>query len=423
MFQMFDTKPQFDESFRKVESRIYTPFIKSFNNNDAVEIIIKQVDSFFLMSDALLCIKGKLDVNGGGDVSLAPNFGAFLFDSCSYSESSKEIEVVRDTGIVSTIRSLLCYKPEDSKHMSIGGWNYPNNPHLNKQNKFSLVMRMDHLFNVLNDYTLVTCGNQTFRLIRARNDNDSIIITEKPIAGGGITDTTAKIIIESLELRVKHIFPNDEIKIELMESIKKDRSILIPFRKWELNELPAITAGAKREIWSVKTSASVERPRFVIVCFQTDKRSNVKANAICFDDANVSSIRLSLNGEYWPNERIQHDFKNDDYMMAFHDYTEFYASYSNSKIKHPLLDYTEFKKHALFVIDCSKQEEKMKSSTVDVRLEIESDTGFPANTKNIKRHIIHIQECPHIPESLTPEFVFSMAPIVASHENSDAVPY
>ncbi|CAH1106813.1 unnamed protein product [Psylliodes chrysocephalus] len=216
--------------------------------------------------------------------------------------------------------------------MSIGGWNYPNKPHLNKQHKFSLVMRMDHLFNVLNDYTLVTCGNQIFRLIRARNDNDFIIITEKPIASGGIIDTTAKIIIESLELRVKHIFPNDEIKIELIESIKKDRSILIPFRKWELNELPAITAGAKREIWSVKTSASVERPRFVIVCFQTDKRSNVKANAICFDDANVSSIRLSLNGEYWPNERIQHDFKNDDYMMAFHDYTEFYSSYSNCNI-------------------------------------------------------------------------------------------
>lgn len=33
------------------------------------------------------------------------------------------------------------------------------------------------------------------------------------------------------------------------------------------------------------------------------------------------------------------------------------------------------------MIDCSKEEEAMKSSTVVVKLKVETDTGFPANTK------------------------------------------
>ncbi|CAG9820732.1 unnamed protein product [Phaedon cochleariae] len=139
--------------------------------------------------------------------------------------------------------------------------------------------------------------------------------------------------------------------------------------------------GAKSEIWAVKTSASVERPRYVIVCFQKSKRDNAEADATHFDNTSIVSIRLALNGEYWPNERMQLDFAKQDYTLAYYNYTRFYSSYSHSTEVHPILDYGEFKQHALFVIDCSRQEETMKSSTVDIKLEIEADKGFPADTK------------------------------------------
>lgn len=376
MFNIF-RKPTFDESIRKAEYRTYVPFIKSFNCSDIVEFSINQVDSFFAMSETLLGIKGSLEIHGAGEVKLANNVGAFLFDACTYSESAREMETVRDPGIVSAVRAMTCYSQEDSNHMVMAGWNYPKDPILNASDKsFSLQIPLKHIFNIFNDYPLITCGRQTIRLVRARNDNDCVIINEK--SG---SSTTVKINITNIELKVKHIFPNDDIKLELMKSIQKDQPIVIPFRKWELHELPAITKGAKREVWAIKASTSVERPRYVIVFFQTDKRDKSTADPTLFDNADVQSIRLSLNGEYWPNERMQLDFGKTDYNEAYFNYTEFFPSYMNSTQKRPLLDISSFKKRALFVIDCSKQEESMKASTVDVKLDIEANIGFPENTK------------------------------------------
>ncbi|CAG9822053.1 unnamed protein product [Phaedon cochleariae] len=208
--------------------------------------------------------------------------------------------------------------------------------------------------------------------------------------GPTTTTTTVEVQIHSVVLKVKHVFPNDEIKLQLMQPIKNDTPILIPFRKWDLSQLPALTNGAKSEIWAVKTSASVERPRYVIVCFQKAKRDNAEADATHFDNTSIVSIRLALNGEYWPNERMQLDFAKQDYTLAYYNYTRFYSSYSHSMEVHPILDYGEFKQHALFVIDCSRQEETMKSSTVDIKLEIEADKGFPADTK---AYCIIVHDC------------------------------
>ncbi|KAJ8981580.1 hypothetical protein NQ317_002608 [Molorchus minor] len=46
-----------------------------------------------------------------------------------------------------------------------------------------------------------------------------------------------------------------------------------------------------------------------------------------------------------------------------------------------MLNYEDFSSRALFVIDCSKKKDAIKSSTVDVKLEIESRNSFPPNTK------------------------------------------
>ncbi|CAG9817729.1 unnamed protein product [Phaedon cochleariae] len=120
------------------------------------------------------------------------------------------------------------------------------------------------------------------------------------------------------------------------------------------------------------------------------KRDNAEADATHFDNTSIVSIRLALNGEYWPNERMQLDFTKQDYTLAYYNYTRFYSSYSHSTEVHPILDYGEFKQHALFVIDCSRQEETMKSSTVDIKLEIEADKGFPADTK---AYCIIVHDC------------------------------
>ncbi|KAJ8914808.1 hypothetical protein NQ315_014553 [Exocentrus adspersus] len=103
-----------DESIKKVEWRTYYPFVKYFRNNDTIEITTNQWDVF----DAM-------------------------------------------------------YEGEDSKHLAVAGWNYPNAPLIN-DDYFKYLIPLKHLFNIFNDYRVVTCGKQTIRLTRSNSDNNCL---------------------------------------------------------------------------------------------------------------------------------------------------------------------------------------------------------------------------------------------------------
>ncbi|KAJ8912582.1 hypothetical protein NQ315_005745 [Exocentrus adspersus] len=297
-FDIFRT-PRMDESIEKVEWRSYYPYVKSFRNNDTIEITINQSDVFEAMYDGLLLISGKVKKNGGGTVSFVNNAGAFMFSAISYEVNVKEIESVRDPGLVSTVRGYMCYTEEDSKHLVVAGWNYPNAPLL--------------------DSRVVTCGKQTIRLTRSNNDNNCLLVTEKT-TGYTTTTTTASIYIENVELKIKRIYPNNDIRLKLLKAIRADTPIVIPYRQWELHMKPSLPQGSTHDVWPIKTTSVVESPRYVIVCFQTDKQDKLTADPTYFDNVNITNIRLTLNGESFPNERMRLNFEKSDYAEAHYRY-------------------------------------------------------------------------------------------------------
>lgn len=388
--QVFDIfrRPVFDESIQKVETRTYYPFVKSFQPNDVIEIVINQGDAFLLMYDAAIFIKGTLKKTvGNGRVEFINNAGAFFFDSISYELNGKEVDNVRDPGIVSTIRGLLCYSEEDSRRLGTAGWNYPSIAYANKDGEFSMRIPLCHLLSVFDDYKYAVCGKQTIRLVRAQNDNNCMVISP---ASATDTDTKGALEINTIELKVKHVIPSDGIKLNLLQAIRLDKPIIIPFRKWQFHGLPNLTTGTTREIWAVRTCTDLESPRYVIVAFQTDRKDSPKGNCSQFDHLNISDVRLTLNGEYYPVERARNDFAKNNFTEVHFNYTEFVTSYTNNVQRKPLLDYTAFKTHPMFVIDCSKRATHIKNMTVDVKLDIESTTGFPANTR---AYCIIIHDC------------------------------
>ncbi|CAG9818968.1 unnamed protein product [Phaedon cochleariae] len=187
------------------------------------------------------------------------------------------------------------------------------------------------------------------------------------LQGSPQTQSIAKITIESINLKVPHLTPNDDIKLQLLTRIKADESMMIPFRRWELHELPALTQGSTIEIWSVKTCSALDSPRYVIVFFQTKKADNLHEDVTLFDNANIKSIRLALNSDYYPQERMLLDFSRDQYADAHFNYTEFNKSYHNCQEKRSLVNFAEFKSRPMFVIDCSRRYLGLKSSTVDIK--------------------------------------------------------
>lgn len=372
--------PHFDDSIVREEIRTYYPFVKSFENNDEIEIVVYQQDALLLMHEAAISIEGTLvktaATAGGtstGTLEFTNNAGAYLFDSISYELNGKELDKIRDPGTVSTIKALLCYDRNDET-LNAAGWNYPEGQLVtydSTKSTFFLRIPLRHLFGLFHDYKKLIFGKHILRLTRARNDNNCFIVSAN--------DTAGVLKITNIELKVKHVFLNDVFKLNLLSQINSDKAILIPFRQWELHELPALSTATNKEIWSVKTCTNVESPRYVIVAFQTSRKDNKSKDITYFDHINISNIKLSINSEYYPHEDMKLDFSSRKYAEVYYMYTQFFKSFSLNN--NPILDFVSFNKHALFVIDCSKRNDSIKSSTVDVKLEIESSKAFPANTR------------------------------------------
>lgn len=366
--------PHFDNSIVKEETRTYHPFVKSFGNNDEIEITIYQQDALLLMHEAALIIEGTLTKTAGeGTITqFTNNAGAYLFDFISYELNGKELDRVRDPGTVSLIRAYLCYENDDNT-LSIAGWNFPEGQLVTYdpiKSTFFMRIPLKHLLGLFQDYKRVMFGKHTVRLVRARTDTNCFQVSSN--------DTVGQITITNIELKAKHVFLNDVLKLNLLTQINNDKPILFPYRQWEIHELPALTAGAKKEVWSVKTCATVESPKYVIVAFQTKRKDEKTIDITYFDNIDISNIKLSINSEYYPYEDMKLDFQSRRYTEAYYMYTQLSKIFSTNK---PILDFVAFHNHALFAIDCSKRIEAIKSPTVDVKLEIESTKPFPDNTR------------------------------------------
>ncbi|KAJ8914248.1 hypothetical protein NQ315_003613 [Exocentrus adspersus] len=255
MFNVF-RKVNFDDSIEKIEWRTYYPYTRSFRNNDIIEIVINQSTFFDATYDSQLLVSGKIIKTGDGDVSFVNNAPAFMFSSVKYvlGGGSKEMELVQDPGI------YLCYTSEDSKHLAISGWNFPNSPKLNPDGTFTFLIPLGHFFNIFNDYRTIICGMQTFTFTRANNDANCFIVKEKTPT----SNTTVKMDIQNVELKIKRIYPESGIKEKLLEGVAANNSIIMPYRQWDV-QVKTLAAGAISDTWAVKTTLHVESPRYVIV--------------------------------------------------------------------------------------------------------------------------------------------------------------
>ncbi|XP_051172346.1 uncharacterized protein LOC127288752 [Leptopilina boulardi] len=151
------------------------------------------------------------------------------------------------------------------------------------------------------------------------------------------------------------------------------------FRSWEMYEYLIIPA-TQKHVWTVKTSTQVEKPRYVILGFQTNRIDNHTRYANFFDNCNLINVKLFLNSQYYPYGNLNLDFNHHQFSILYDMYCNFHASYYG-KDSEPLLTKSLFKDYApLAVIDCSKQNEFLKQACIEVRLEFKSSANFLSNT-------------------------------------------
>ncbi|XP_044014012.1 uncharacterized protein LOC122856407 [Aphidius gifuensis] len=352
----------FDESIAHCELHARQPYgFSTFNNNDEIRIGIQHQDLCVLPSKSSLHITGQFLTSDGKSVpkttSLVRMAIAYMFEEIRYEINAIEIDRSKNVGLTTLMKGYISLSPNQKSLLENAGWLMSDEESLfDSSGYFDISIPLSLLLGFAEDYKkIIMNAKHKLILIRA-NSNVNACLQEQPAEGK----------------------MSDKQKIQLLNYIAKDPSIAISFRTWELYEYPLLPATTKQN-WSVKTSTQLEKPRYIILGFQTERKNSVTNNSSVFDHCNLRDVKLFLNSQSYPYGNLNIDFAHNQFSLLYDMFAYFQASYYYTETPQPLFTRQKFLEEApLIVIDCSKQNEFLKSGPVDIRLEFESTTQFPA---------------------------------------------
>lgn len=369
--------PKFDNSIVSFEIHSYNPYGNSFKSNDEIRIPINQQDIYILPSASYIYIEGRATVvskDADGkvtrkSVNFTNNYISFLFQDIRYEINGVEVDRIKNAGITTTLKSYLSMNEAESKAAAVWGWSL--NGFKNNVGIFSALIPLNKMLGFAEDYNKVIINCKHELILNRSSSNFNCVKLDQ--------NDFVEIDIERLQWRVPHIKVSDRERLTLLKQLEKDRPIQIAFRNWDLYEYPLLPKTTKHS-WVVKTTSQLEKPRYVIFGLQTDRKNMKTKDCSVFDHCKLTNVTVYLNSQYYPYEAVNAKFAEDKYCILYDTYTKFRQSYYNARSE-PMLTLREFKEKApLFVIDCSRQNEALKTGAIDVRLEIESAEDIPDNT-------------------------------------------
>lgn len=355
-----------------VESSIHTyhPYNNSFDNSDEIRIVIEKGELITATYASKIYIEGTItpkDVTKTYEI----NDPLFLFEHIKFVLGSETIESCRMPGISSLIYGRCAYSKDDAIALSNAGWNFDDGKSQicdSEKKTFTAMIPLSHFLGFAAGHKRnVVNMRQEILLTRTKDDGNFYK-----------GDTKVSIKITKINWRVAHITPSDSAKLEIYKNINHEKEIQIGFHARNLFHYPALPTHTNALIWAVQNTIQNRRPRWVLVAFQSNKQNNRLENASTLSECAISDVTAFINHVRYPYEKRHNNFNKKRCTLAFDDYLNFQIKYFDKT--EPLLDYEHFLKEPIFVIDMSKQNEKVENPILNVKLEIESLKEFPANT-------------------------------------------
>jgi len=366
-------EPIFDDRVVKIETHTYNPYANTtFGHSDEIRIPIQQQDLYTLPCESFLYVEGRLTVKRGNDESqttLGNNCVAFMFDEIRYELNGVEIDRNRNVGITSTIKNYVSLTYDKALIMRNAGWDITSTI---PEGYFNFCVPLNTLLGFCEDYKrVVVNARHELILIRARSDNNCLV---------GNPATEPEIDLLKVQWRMPHVILNEVNKLSLLRALESGRYLSMSFRSWDLYEYPLLQSTTKHS-WAVKTATQLEKPRYVIFALQTGRKNIMSRDVSVFDDCNLTNVKLYLNSEFYPYDDLNIDFGKNRYAILFDMYARFRKAYYGYDCYETLLTVVTFLTNGPFVvIDCARQNESIKSATVDVRIEFDCKENVPANT-------------------------------------------
>src|SRR6266496_1933611 len=150
----------------------------------------------------------------------------------------------------------------------------------------------------------------------------------------------------------------------LRSIIEQKEPIPLYFRARTSEQTPLTQT--QKQTWRLSVTGGVEKPRWIIIGFQTARSSTQQQNPAVFD-------HLDLNNNYTKN----------DYMKLYDGFDAFKQDYHgiSSLVGGTQVNVSAFKSlFPIIVFDVRKQNEQLKSGVVDIQVRLEFGTAVPAQT-------------------------------------------
>ncbi|KAL7287165.1 hypothetical protein TKK_0018599 [Trichogramma kaykai] len=319
----------FDESVSHYEVHAHQPYTMSnFNNNDEIRISIQHQELNLLPSRSSIHISGRITKDD--DTALAATYIVncgicHLFDDIRYELNAVEIDRCKNVGLTTVMKGWPSFnKSQQNSVLANSGWKIENNGTDAKfvedaNGYFDVFIPLSTILGFAEDYPKIIVNmKHELILTRARTDLNAI---KQNLTGAKDVRVfkTVKLKISKLEWIMPYVQLSNEYKIRLLRQI--DKPIAMSFRSWELYEYPTLPTST-RHVWTVKTSNQLEKPRFVILAFQTNQKGVQNRDASLFDHCNLTNVKLFLNSQYYP-------YNNLDINAAQSQYAALYDMYAN----------------------------------------------------------------------------------------------
>ena len=403
-----------DDSIDKYEEIAYEKIAGTNLNapGQDIRLTIETQDIFTYPSESYLIVKGHLEkdlnppnvtlYNRDTDLITLTNNGIMhLFKRIRYDLSGQEIENLVHPGQATTMLGLLKYPDDFSKSKGLNQlWYKDTNTNAligNDGNAgfavrrhyifssvqpgtFSFRIPLKHIFGFCVDYDKIVYGLKHNLTLTRNNNNDAIYRNNNDTAG--VAMVAGRVVLTEISWFMPHVTPADQYKMELYKIIERKEKIPVGYRMLQCDS--ASVPESKSFSWRLSVKSSPEVPRFIIIGFQTNKINNQEENPSVFDNVNVTNIYAMLNSTRYPTVDYNIEFDNNMYSRVYGDATEFRTKFYNMDelISNPNITPVDYRTmYPLFLLDVSKQSEKLKYSTTDIQIKMSFKDNPPADTQ------------------------------------------
>jgi hypothetical protein len=238
---------------------------------------------------------------------------------------------------------------------------------------FSFVIPFDHIFG-FGEYTKVMYG-QKHSLSLTRMTSDNLAIHR----AAGVQD--GKITLNYIAWKVPIVKPS-KAALNLLDNIIFNKEYLPVAYSARNSERKNVTQTRTFD-WTLNVTAGIEKPRWIIVGFQTNKDQTQEQNPAVFDHVNLERTHVNLGSDKYPTSDIITNFPINDYSELYEMFDNFKKEYYsfNSLVGGTQVNFPAFKSlYPLIVFDVRRQSESLQSKVIDVTLKFFFREPVPANT-------------------------------------------